>query len=107
MKPAKCPRILDRLKAILGSYGRVTVALDVAPNYATRWAREGFIPEVWALDVEDLHLQDEWGAITARDVLFEARAGRTARHDHQIARLAYLEKLLADIDQTAQASRHE
>ena len=92
------PMILDRLKAILGSYGRVTVALDVAPNYATRWVREGFIPEVWALDIEDLNLRDEWGAITAREVLLEARSGRIARHDHQIARIAHLEKLLADID---------
>lgn len=92
------PQILDRLKAILGSYGRVCVALDVAPNYATRWGREGFISEAWALDIEDLNLRDEWGAITARSVLLEARAGRTARHDRQAARIAQLEALLASME---------
>ena len=92
------PPILDRLKAVLGSYGRVTAALDVAPNYATRWTREGFIPEVWALAVEDLNLRDGWGAITARNVLLEARAGRTARHDRQAARIAQLEALLASME---------
>ena len=97
MKPAKRPRILDRLKALLGSYGRVTAALDVAPNYATRWSREGFIPEVWALAVEELNLHDEWGAITSRDVLLEARAAKTARHDYQVTRLAELEALLASM----------
>lgn len=92
------PQILDRLKAILGSYGRVTAALGVSANYATRWAREGFIPEVWALAVEDLNLRDEWGAITSRDVLLEARAAKTARHDYQVTRLAELEALLASME---------
>lgn len=79
------PRILDRLKAILGSYGRVTKALGVSPNYATRWTREGFIPEIWALEVEHLNLGDQWGEISAYDVLIEARAGRSARLERDVS----------------------
>lgn len=76
---SQCPPILERLKASFGTYSRVAAALDVATNYTTRWRADGFIPEPWALAIEELGVRDEWGAITARGVLHEARDARMAR----------------------------
>ena len=73
------PPILARLVAYFGSAYRVTQQLGVAKNYATRWSREGYIPEMWALDIEALGVTDGWGTITAYDVLREAAAVRRRR----------------------------
>lgn len=64
------------MKAALGSYGRVAAALAVEANYPTRWRRLGYIPEIWALDVESLNVTDTHGRIDPRLVLVEARVAR-------------------------------
>ena len=73
------PSILDRLIASMGSPVKVAAALEVNRNYCTRWAKEGFIPEIWALYIEEFGIVDKWGPITCHDVLREARAARSAR----------------------------
>ena len=79
------PNLLDRLAAHFGNWYRLTEALGVNRNYSTQWTREGFIPEIWALEVEHLNLGDQWGEISAYDVLIEARAGRSARFERDVS----------------------
>lgn len=73
------PSILDRLRIALGSQNATARALGVSENYPTRWRKEGFIPESYALDVGELKISDEYGRITAMDVLVEAREMRRLR----------------------------
>lgn len=73
------PSLLSRLVAYFGSNYRLTQSLQVNKNYATRWLREGYIPEMWALDVEALGVTDSFGTITAYTVLLEAAAVRRRR----------------------------
>lgn len=77
--------VLERLKAALGSYGRVAAALAVEANYLTRWRKLGYIPEIWALDVEGLNVTDAHGRIDSRAVLVEARAARWANEQKKRA----------------------
>lgn len=77
--------VLDRLKASLGSYGRVATALGVEANYPTRWHKAGYIPEIWALDVHELFIADHNGPITVFDVLIEARDVRRAKVQEAMA----------------------
>jgi hypothetical protein len=70
------PCLLERLRGILGSYGRVCVALGVPDSYPVKWRKADCIPERWALDVHRLGVRDRWGAITAMTVLYEAEEAR-------------------------------
>lgn len=66
-----------------------------------RWRKEGFIPETWSDHVGELQLSDEWGHITALDVVRAARDGRAARKARREvearARLAALEAHLSSL----------
>lgn len=73
------PPLLDRIKAYFGSDYALTKRLGVRRNYTTTWRQSGFIPEMWALDIEALGVTDGWGTITAYDVLREAAAVRRRR----------------------------
>lgn len=73
---APAPKTLDRIVAILGSQGALARALDVKPNYPTKWKHLGYIPTEWAIEIHELRLRDEWGPITAMDVLEEYRRVR-------------------------------
>lgn len=75
-KTPESPRIVARLKAALGSEGAICRALGIPDNYTTKWKQTGYIPERWALDIHRLNVTDEWGAITAMTVLYEAEASR-------------------------------
>jgi hypothetical protein len=68
---AKIPAVIDRLRDIYGSYGKVCKALGVADSYPPTWRKSGCIPERWALDVHRLNVGDRWGHITAMTVLYE------------------------------------
>lgn len=73
------PSLLNRLAAHLGSWYRLTQALGVNRNYSTKWRASGFIPELWALEIEALGASDSYGTITAYTVLLEAAAVRRRR----------------------------
>jgi hypothetical protein len=73
------PSLISRLVAYYGSNYRLTQVLGVAKNYATRWLREGYLPEMWALEIEALGISDTYGTITAYTVLLEAAAVRRRR----------------------------
>ena len=73
------PSLLDRLQVHFGTWYRLTEALSVNRNYSTRWRQEGYIPEMWALDIEALGVTDSYGTITAYTVLLEAAAVRRRR----------------------------
>lgn len=73
------PLVVERLVHHFGSGAAMCRALGVTPNFATGWRREGFLPELWALEVERLNVVDEWGRITAYEVLLEAEAVRRKR----------------------------
>jgi len=71
--PENAPGILARLVAISGSQSALGRALGLAPSYVTNWKHTGYIPTDYALDIHDLKLRDEYGTITAMDVLIEQR----------------------------------
>lgn len=70
------PRLLERLRAIYGSYGKFCQAIGVTDNYPPKWKQAGYIPERWALDIHRLNARDQQGQITAMTVLYEAEAAR-------------------------------
>ena len=73
------PTVLERLAEKLGSAYQVAEALGLDTSYTTRFKNQGFIPESYALDVDELRVTDAQGAITAYDVLREASAVKKAR----------------------------
>lgn len=74
------PCVLERLYQHFGSYGKVCRALEVTDSYTPRWRRTGYIPELFALAVDRLHVRDQWGEITVYTVLEEADAVRAAAY---------------------------
>lgn len=91
------PPLLQRLYRNMGSWGKLARAMEVKDNYPTRWRRSGYIPETYALAVDRLGLADEYGEITAYDVLLEAErvrarvledAQRALKAERQAARQA-------------------
>ena len=75
-KQRSSPRVIHRLKELLETFAAIASALGVPRNYVTRFRRQGFINEVWALDVRELKLRDQFGPITAYDILLETREAR-------------------------------
>lgn len=73
------PGILIRMAAIFGNKNRFRKALGVADNAPVKWGRLGFIPTEWALSIHRLKARDEYGLITAMDVLTEAEAVKQKR----------------------------
>ena len=70
------PVLLERLRAVFGSYGKFCAAIGVTDNYPPKWKHSGYIPERWALDIHRLDVRDRWGPITAMTVLYEAEEVR-------------------------------
>lgn len=70
------PVLLERLRAVFGSYGKFCAAIGVTDNYPPKWKHSGYIPERWALDIHRLNVRDQWGQITAMTVLYEAEEVR-------------------------------
>lgn len=79
-KEYQVPCVLERLRNHFGSYCKVCRALEVADPYANRWRKIGYIPELFALSVDRLHVRDRYGEITAYTVLEEAEAVRAAAY---------------------------
>lgn len=77
-KEREKPVLLERLREIHGSYGKLCKALSCPDNYPMNWRRAGYIPERWALDIHRLNVRDQWGQITAMTVLYEAEEARLA-----------------------------
>ena len=100
LAPVEKPALVYRLVAILGSSRKLSTVLGVPSDHSVRWRRMGFIPARWADHVGELDLSDEWGHITALDVLKADREGRAARKRREVveqaARLAELEAALAE-----------
>jgi len=74
----KRPPLLERLKTIHGSAGKLCKALSCPDSYPQKWRSCGYIPERWALDIHRLNVRDQWGQITAMTVLYEAEEARLA-----------------------------
>ena len=95
------PRLVDRIIACMGSSRKLSTALHVGEDYPTRWRHEGFITARWAFAIGEFQLSDEWGHITALDVVqgdADGRAARKARREVEAAaRLAALEAHLASL----------
>lgn len=72
------PVLLERLKLIHGSAGKLCKALSCPDSYPRKWTSCGYIPERWALDIHRLNVRDQWGQITAMTVLYEAEEARLA-----------------------------
>lgn len=75
----RIPPLLVRLCAALGSGYKLCERLGVPDNYPTKWRKAGYIPEQWALDIEQLRVKDSYGDITAYTVLYEAARVRRER----------------------------
>ena len=73
------PGILIRMAAIFGSANRFGKVLKIADSQPCQWKAIGYIPEVWALRIHRLRARDEYGLITAMDVLTEAEAVKQKR----------------------------
>ncbi len=72
--------VIERLILLLGDGhpSKAAVALGKYPSQVTRWRRQGYIPAMFALVVE----QKTGGVITAREILLEAaRLGRKPKKD--------------------------
>ncbi|MGE0289507.1 MAG: hypothetical protein AB7I42_25960 [Bradyrhizobium sp.] len=70
------PCLLERLRSIFGSLGKLCRTLGVPDSYPVKWRKCEHIPERWALDIHRLQVRDQWGQITAMTVLYEAEEVR-------------------------------
>lgn len=70
---------VERLIAHYGQANDVARALGLAASYITRFRQQKWIPETYALDIEELGVTDKWGRLTAYEVLAEARQAKMRR----------------------------
>lgn len=83
MRVKAVPNVLTRLVSYFGSKYALAKQLEVDKTNVRRWSQDGFIGEVWALDIHDLRVKDGYGTITAMTVLLEAREGRIRRAEER------------------------
>lgn len=95
------PRLVDRIIRCAGSNRKLCTKLGVHDGYGIRWKDEGFITERWAVPISQFGFSDEWGHITAVDILEAAVEGRRLRkaekRQEKTERLAAMEAALAQL----------